>query len=110
MSCITGLPSCGGSSDSTRVYNEKPAGLFDCINLVFTTSQIFLPDTIIVRLDGVALDPTQYVLGVDNQTITLNVDASNPKALNIAPDNEECLRVDYDVISSASSGGCITFL
>jgi hypothetical protein len=110
MSCITGLPSCKSAAEN-RIYNEKPSGAFDCVNTIYTTAQPFAPDTILVRLDGVALDPSQYTLGGDNQTITLIVDANDPKALNEPLDNEECLRVDYNINDSAITGDdCITFL
>lgn len=90
MTCITLFP-----SGNKRIYNEKPGGLFNCVNLSFTTLNKFNPDTLIVRLDGNTLDPDQYTTGVDEKSFTLIVDASDPKALNSAPESDECLRVDY---------------
>lgn len=113
MSCITCLPNSSSSSSSAdRIFNEKPSGAFDCINLTYSTSNVFDPDTLIVRLDGIALDPEQYIIDVSNQSFTLIVDSTDAKALNTAPCNDECLRVDYTKPSSGTttSSGCITFL
>jgi len=106
--CLSTLPNCSGGGAATRLYNEKPSGLFDCMNVSYTTAQVFDPATFVVRLDGIVLDPTQYTLGGDNRSFDLIVNPTDIKALNKAPDSEECLRVDYN--ASASSTGCITFL
>lgn len=103
MTCVTSLP--GSCPD--RVYNEKPSGAYDCVNLTYTTAQKFDPDTIVIRLDGNTLDPIQYTLGVDNQSFDLLIDTTSPKALQCALNQDECLRIDYDPGSSSS---CITFM
>ena len=102
-SCITCLP----ASVNQRIFNEKPGGAFDCVNLTFTTANKFRSETFIVRLDGDTLDPTQYTIGVDEQSFTLIVDAADAKALNSPPESDECLRVDY---TKKPDTNCITHL
>jgi hypothetical protein len=101
VSCLTSLP----QTCTERVFNEKPTGSFDDLNLTFLTAQPFVFGSLVVRLDGVTLDPDQYIVGPSG--FTLLVDASDPKALNRAPRGDECLRVDYDV---SAQNGCLTIL
>lgn len=115
MSCVTSLPNCSGSSSgesSTRVYNEIPTGAINCVNLTFATFAEFDPDTLIVRLDGIVLDPDQYTIGINNQSFTLIVDADDPKALHSPPSHGEVIRVDYTLQGSGGSSpnDCLTLL
>lgn len=103
MSCISCLP----NTTVNRIFNEKPGGLFDCINLTFTTLFKFDPETVVIRLDGNTLDPSQYSLGGDNQSFTLIIDSEDAKALSEAPRDDECLRVDYN---RSPETNCITIL
>jgi hypothetical protein len=90
-----------------RIYNEIPGGAVDCSNVTFTTAQKIVPGSLIVRLDGVALDPTQYTIAGNNQGFTLIVAPTDPKALNKAPGNAESLRVDYN---ESAATDCLTLL
>jgi hypothetical protein len=38
------------------------------------------------------------------------VDAENSKALNAPPENQESLKVDYDVVGTAGPNNCILFM
>jgi len=109
MSCITGLPSCGSSSGAERIYNEKPGGAFDCLNLTYTTANVFDPATLVIRLDGVTLDVSQYTILPNDESFALILDEDDAKALSEALSNDECLRVDYTIVSSSASS-CITIL
>lgn len=102
MSCLTCLP-----SNSSRIFNEIPDGELNCVNLDFSTSQRFDPNSLIVRLDGIVLEPIQYSVGVDEKSFSLIVDPSNPKALNEAPRSEESLRIDYNTKPDTD---CLTIL
>ena len=103
-SCLTILP----NTCSDRIYNEKPGGLYNCINLTYTTLTAFDPDSVVIRLLGNTLDPTQYSLGVDNQSFTLIVDTTDITALQCPPEAEDCLRIDYDL--DTTSDVCLTLL
>lgn len=104
MTCLTILP----KTCFERIYNEKPGGLFNCINLTYNTANAFNPDSVIIRLLGNTLDPTQYILGVDNQSFTLTVDTTDITALQCPPESEDCLRIDYDL--DTISNVCLTLL
>lgn len=103
--CISNLPSCSG--ETQRVFNETPIGVYDCVNVDFSAAQAFEPSSLIIRLDGITLDPAQYIINGDNQSFTLSIDAANPKALNAPPHSDESLRIDYNPLPM---GSCITFL
>lgn len=110
MTCLIKLPRDNDTGVVLRIYNERPGGLYNCVNTVFTTASEFFPTTLVVRLDGVNLDPSQYVISQDNQGFTLIVDAENSKALNAPPENQESLKVDYDVVGTAGPNNCILFM
>ena len=101
--CISCLP----NNQNNFIFNEIPLGSLDCQNVTFTTANVFDPETLKIRLDGVTLDPVQYIIDPGNQSFELVISPSDPKHLNMPPSNEETLRVDY---LSSSSSGCITFL
>jgi hypothetical protein len=100
--CISCLP-----MGSSRVFNEKPGGLFDCINLTYTTATKFYPESLIIRLDGIALDPAQYTIDINEMSFTLLVNANDSKSLSCPPASDECLRVDYN---KKPDTDCITLL
>jgi hypothetical protein len=110
--CIsTGCPT-GGGDGSTRIYNEKPTGDNNCVNLTYQSSNVFDPASLIIRLDGITLDPDQYSIDADNQTFTLIVDNNDIKALHSPLDSHECLRIDYNIpaTGSVASNDCISIL
>ncbi len=94
-------------SECTRIYNEKPSGDNDCINLAYQAANVFDPASLIVRLDGIVLDPTQYIIDANNQDFTLVVNADDIKALHAPLDSTECLRIDYN---KAAESNCISIL
>lgn len=93
-----------------RIYNEKPSGENNCVNIEYVASAVFEPTSLIVRLDGIVLDPSQYLISPDNMTITLVIDPTDVKALHAPLDSEECLRIDYNTPGTVSDDACITSL
>lgn len=100
--CISCMP-----KKNNFIFNEIPSGDLNCQNVTFSTSQPFEPSTLKIRLDGVTLDPNQYIIDASNQSFELIISSLDPKQLNTPPSNEEVLRVDYQTLSSNE---CITFL
>lgn len=97
-----------GGGECERIYNEKPIGENDCVNLVYQAANVFDPASLIIRLDGIVLDPTQYIINANNQIFTLVIDAANIKALHSPLDSTECLRIDYNKVQDQSN--CISIL
>jgi len=104
--CISQQSSSG---ECQRIYDEKPIGANDCVNLIYNAANVFDPESLIVRLDGITLDPSQYSIDPNNQTFTLIIDTTNIKALHAPLNSEECLRIDYNLLAD-SSGSCISVL
>ena len=101
--CISCLP----NKNQNFIFNEIPSGELNCQNVTFTTAQTFDPTTLKIRLDGVTLDPNQYIIDAGNQGFELIISSIDPKQLSEPPSSEEILRVDYQTLSS---NRCITFL
>ena len=79
-----------------RKYHEVPSGAINCANLTFTLPEPAEPDTLVVKIDGHLLDPVEYSVGSDNQTITLILaDETNPNFIQEPPRSTEKLTVDY---------------
>ena len=111
--CITCLPSSDSNgNNATRIYNEKAAGLYNCVNITYTTANIFDPESLVIRLDGITLDPDQYTINAGNNSFTLIIEPNDINALNSPLDPGECLRVDYSLSSSGTntSNQCISFI
>lgn len=101
--CLTSLP----KKCRDRVYQEIPGGTLDCVNIDYSTAFEFVEETLLIRLDGVTLDPSQYTVGGDFQSFTLIVDVDDANALNAPPGPSEVLTVDYD---KAPSTKCMIIL
>ncbi len=91
-----------------RIYNESPVGENNCVNLDYQAANVFDPASLIVRLDGHTLDPSQYIIGGDNQSFTLVLDLTSSDALHTPLDSTESLKIDYN--KSQNSESCITQL
>lgn len=97
------------SSECTRVYNETPTGENNCVNLEYQAANVFAPDSLIVRLDGIVLDPNQYIIDTNNRTFTLVIDQTSSDALHTPLDSTESLKIEYNK-SQNSDSTCITQL
>lgn len=93
-------------SQLPRIYNETPSGAVDCVNLTYVAAKRFDPDSLIVRIDGIVLDPEQYTVLPDNQSFTLVIDPSDINALSCPPSDSEKVKIDYN----SQEPSCINLL
>lgn len=110
--CITSLPPCPTDGITTLVRQETPVGDLNCVNLSYTTANIYQAGTLEVYLDGRRLDAgLDFVETVARDGFTVLLDPSNKQRLNTAFRHNESLRVDYLIDpETLSDPSCITIL
>ncbi len=105
MSCITRLPACdSGIKLADIVLAEEPIGDKNGLNVFYQTTHPFILGTLKVKIDGRELIDDDIVVGSNNQSFELVIDANNRKRFK-KPLCDEELRVDY--IRSSSGSRCI---
>lgn len=67
------------------VYNEAPTGFINGINAVFTSSYLFVPETLRVYVNGIKLKPFDEFTSTGMNTITLMV----------SPEVNDIVLIDY---------------
>lgn len=67
------------------VYNETPTGLINGINAVFTSTYLFIPETLRVHVNGIKLKPFDEYVSTGMNTITLLV----------SPEVSDIILIDY---------------
>jgi hypothetical protein len=73
-----------GNNAITFIYNETPTGARDGSNAIYTTQNLFIPETVCVFCGGIALSPLDY-----------HTEGSNTIHLNESPQAGESVRVNY---------------
>lgn len=61
------------SGDSAKVYNQKPLGAIDGMNAIYTALSPFQPDTLVVIIDGLSMEPIEDYIILNNTTIQLTM-------------------------------------
>lgn len=93
-------------ASAPRVYNETPSGAVNCVNTTYVAMSRFDPNSLIVKIDGLILEPDQYTIEPDMQTFTLVINADNVNALHSPLSSSENIKIDYNELIHA----CITSL
>lgn len=89
-----------------RVYNETPSGAINCVNTTYVAAYRFNPESLVVKIDGIILDPDQYVISPDMQSFTLVINENEVNALHSPLCSSETIKIDYNIFEHA----CITRL
>ena len=92
--CLVTLP-----NKPKRLYHQVPSGAINCDNLTFSLPEAFDPDSLVVKLDGNILDPTEYSIAADNMSFTLIL-STDANFLKVAPRDTEKITVDYTPLQS----------
>jgi hypothetical protein len=93
------------SLNGVPIVGEQPAGVKNNVNLIYTTADEFIPETLEVFLSGIKLngdqtdpdrDYTITTVGANaNKEFTIELNPANQHRLNQPPQQNEALYVNY---------------
>ena len=74
---------------------EKPLGDKNNVNLLYTTSFKFDPNSIKINLSGILLDIEDFKIQPDNKSFEIKLDPDNSNRLNCPPQQFEPFNITY---------------